>query len=161
LNAISAFAEKLEVIAVLNGVEETLGWVDEPEARRLIEQRKVTLLGTGTKIRKLRYVDIKPGERISFARSELKHTRYSHNHETADNPEKCWTLIRLPKHTQHVFMAVPAGLGGCSEVAKPRKRKPKRAPYQSGTGDSGVGRRRMDRVGSVLAADAPRTPKAA
>jgi hypothetical protein len=159
LNATLAFAEKLQVIAVLNGVEETLGWVDEPEARRLLEQRKVTLLGTGTKVRKLRYIDIKPGERISFARSELKHTRYSHNHETPDNPEKCWTLIRLPKHTQHVFMAVVSQVHGCSIVIEPRKRKRTHAPqsaergYGSGRDDR---RRGMGGVGRVSAVVAPK-----
>jgi hypothetical protein len=31
---------------------------------------------------------------------------YSHNHEAIDNPEKCWTLKRIPACTAKIFDAV-------------------------------------------------------
>jgi hypothetical protein len=161
------FAEKLRVFAVHNGVEETLAWVNEEDARRLIESRKVTLLKTKTKIRSLRVLDMHPGERISFARAELKHTRYSHNQETPQNPKNCWTLVYLPMgkdpaalFVQQIFMAVLMGAGGAKLVEEPkRKRKAVHAR---------LGRTRIRDLGSVpvghkpvAPADTRPTPKAA
>jgi hypothetical protein len=84
LNNILAFPEKLAVVAIHNGVRETLAWVDEEEARRLLKERKVTLAHRRGQARSLIVLDKHPVERISFARAELKHAWYSHNRETPE-----------------------------------------------------------------------------
>jgi hypothetical protein len=136
------------VVAIHNGVPEILGWVYEDEARRLLETRKVTLCHRKGQARRLLCTDIKPGERISFARAELKHTRYSHNRETPHNPQNCWTLIHLPEHVQRVFMAVLISAGGATLIPE-MKRKRTHGPQPALRSDRSGRDDRRPRVGNL------------
>ena len=94
---------KFPLVAELNGRKEVIGWVGEEDARRLIKEGKASL--TGPWRRRALRITVQTGEKIRFASSEIRHTRYSHNHETRENPENVWTLLRLARWTQSVFLA--------------------------------------------------------
>lgn len=92
-------------LPLLDHAGERLAWIDGGRAALLWRQDKVRL---HVRARKVRAVQVQPAtaDRTEYVDSRFRRTRYSHNHETDDNPEGVWTLIRLPKHTRAVFLDV-------------------------------------------------------
>lgn len=101
-------------LAVLDAANEHVCWLDEHAARDLIKRGEVELLWSKRRVRALRLID---GSAASAARLRglaPVGTRYSHKHETPDNPANVWTLRHLPAHTRTIFRAV---VDGCLAAA--------------------------------------------
>jgi hypothetical protein len=97
-------------LAVVDPQGELLFWVEDgDEARTLIKKRQARLIRKNGRVRMLvatdafteEYGSLDGGRGTAFDK-----TRYSHNHETDTNPEKVWTLKRLPRTTRPVFTRV-------------------------------------------------------
>lgn len=81
-------------------------WLEEEDARRLVRQGKVEVLGTkrlGRAVRALPGKALSADERLPAVRSGPARRHYSHNLETADNPAGVWTLVRIPKRERKFF----------------------------------------------------------
>ena len=93
-------------IAVLGRAGEFLFWADEERARDLLKTGEVTLIRSGGRVRVLhassRLVHAVPDGRGTG----LDNTRYSHNHETQQNPPRVWTLKPIRKRDRQAFTAV-------------------------------------------------------
>lgn len=88
---------------------EHLFWASENQAHQLLKKRQVRLVRRRGHTRLLVATADFATEYNALDRGRgtaLDATRYSHNHETGDNPEKVWTLKRLPRSTRPVFTAV-------------------------------------------------------
>jgi hypothetical protein len=70
--------------------------------------------------RQVRAVQGGPPDRAVFfpGRPGIGGRRYSHDHQTADNPEGVWTLIRIPGRDQAIFLRVAADCGGVSRTIR-------------------------------------------
>ena len=81
-------------------------WADETLARDLLRSRKARLFRRGGAIRMLVVAEgIVARLKLEGRGTALDRTRYSHNHETYDNPERCWTLRHLG-NTRAIFLRV-------------------------------------------------------
>lgn len=106
----SSWKTKADVVAlpsklsVVDGDGKHLFWADEEQSRELLRDKKVEALRTKRKIRGLR--TIVPDCVLNGSIAQLRGRKYSHNREAVDNPQGCWTLIRLPNSTREIFTAV-------------------------------------------------------
>ena len=50
-------------------------------------------------------------------------THYSYKHESRENPNNVWTLLKLSDWTQHVFLAVASSCGGVGIVPTTQRKK--------------------------------------
>jgi hypothetical protein len=93
-------------LAVLDHAGAHLFWATEDEARQLVREGEVELLGTKRRIHAVRisgHHPAAPGPRVKPG------TRYSHSRETRVNPANCWTLVEIPKSCRPMFTAVRDG----------------------------------------------------
>jgi hypothetical protein len=98
-------------VALLDADGTHLSWLEDDDARRLVRQGKVEVLGTRNKVRAVRVVrgeTLTADERMVAKRSGPARRHYSHNHETEDNPAGVWTLVRIPESQREFF-----GTPGC------------------------------------------------
>jgi hypothetical protein len=105
-HGLTVVPERLEVIDTTGA---HLMWCDDRTARELLKKRQARLVRRNGHVRVLVANDALQAQYGSLAGGRgtaFDKTRYSHNHETADNPEKVWTLKRLPSCTRKVFTAV-------------------------------------------------------
>jgi hypothetical protein len=99
-------ASRIQVLA-LSG--EHLFWADDEQGRDLLRTGKAQLIRCRGRARILQAVVSlrRDGELRMLGRgTALDRTRYSHNRETEDNPEKVWTLKYLSPSLRPVFMRV-------------------------------------------------------
>jgi hypothetical protein len=86
---------------------EHLMWCDEDLARKFLKARKARMIRKRGRTHLVAIVGAaKFGSLTGGRGTAMDKTRYSHNHETRDNPEKVWTLKRLPSSTREIFRAV-------------------------------------------------------
>ncbi len=90
-------------LPLLDHAGERLAWIDGAKACTLWRDGKVCL---HVRKRIVRAVRIQVLDQAEYCPSQFRTTRYSHDHETAENPEGVWTLIRLPRHIRPVFLDV-------------------------------------------------------
>jgi hypothetical protein len=57
-----------------------------------------------------------PAEEFPGGRDIRSRVRYSHNHETRENPTNVWTLIPLADFMQPIFLAAVTECGGTREA---------------------------------------------
>lgn len=94
---------------MVDGHGQHLFWADDAQARALLKERKARLVRKHGHARILvatdgfarEYGSLEAGRGTAFDK-----TRYSHNHETRENPEKVWTLKRIARVDRPVFTAV-------------------------------------------------------
>jgi hypothetical protein len=78
----------------------------------LIKDGRIQPIGNRRAIHELRWFGTpwKPvtlaQEAAGYKPSEARPTHYSYDWETDDNPQNCWTLLRLPKATRKIFLEV-------------------------------------------------------
>lgn len=84
-------------ISVLDDSDRHMFWASESFARELVREHKVTLIRRGNRTIALRSVAGAREEILELAGrgTALGGTRYSHNHETPENPPKVWTLKKF------------------------------------------------------------------
>jgi hypothetical protein len=94
-------------IALLDVDGKHLSWIAEGDARRLVAQGKVEVLGTRNRVRAVRVVSGEvwtAEERLTRSvRSGPARRHYSHARETADNPAGVWTLVHIPPADREFF----------------------------------------------------------
>ena len=86
----------IERFAVIDEAGDHLFWADEQRAHELLVERKVRLVRRKGRARVLiARCDVAEPLQLSLEGrgSGLDHMRYSHRHETADNPPRVWTLL--------------------------------------------------------------------
>lgn len=96
-----------ERVLLLDEHSRPVRWLTEDEARELVRQEQVVVLGTRRKIHAVRLRPDRPptvDERIAMHRPGPARRRYSHNRETADNPAGVWTLVRIPAWQKPFFL---------------------------------------------------------
>jgi hypothetical protein len=103
-----------EKVPVLDHAGERMFWADAASARRLVLEKKAECLWSKRKVRALRLIGRGHDEFIKSGAARRRGLRYSHNRETADNPQGCWTLIHIPNSCRKVFTAV---LDECKQAA--------------------------------------------
>jgi len=98
------------------GLPRVVQYVDADHAIQMMLDKIAAPLFTKKKIRALKLLaPAAPPETEPASHSDVfKRTKYSHHHETQDNPENVWTLKRLPKTTRPVFLRVLSDVGGVS-----------------------------------------------
>jgi hypothetical protein len=123
-----------EKIEVLDSSGRLIFWADEDQARELLKRGQATLVQRKGKARYLLGSDqlTKYGELTRGRGNAFTQTRYSHNRETEENPERVWTLVRLPRSTRRVFLAV---VEQCAKrkakvVVMPRRKRRRRQKQQ-------------------------------
>jgi hypothetical protein len=107
---------------------ELISWASPAIVHEFLQAGKLKTVGTKRQVRQLLWI----GPPISLARqtpaqieredykpADWKQTKYSHNHETRDNPEKVWTLTSVGRD----FWIYHEALWDClSEELKPAAR---------------------------------------
>lgn len=95
----------------LHAVDGTfLEWIDEDTARKLIKDGTVEILRTKTRVRSLRVRAEKRTALVSITTSkyDLAHRKrpvgQSHRNETNENPPKVWTIDRIPRSIDDLFV---------------------------------------------------------
>lgn len=95
----------------LHGVDGVfLEWIDEDFARKLIKDGTVEILWTKKRIRSLRVRGTPRAALVSITKSkyDLAHRKrpvgQSHRNETNDNPPKVWTIDRIPRRAEDLFV---------------------------------------------------------
>ncbi len=105
----------LEKLSVIDADGEHLFWVSEDQARDMVRKGQVTVIRRKGSVRALRATsafDLAYRNLATGRGTALDKTRYSHNHESEDNPEKVWTLRHLANSAQDVFLQVATDCGG-------------------------------------------------
>lgn len=98
---------KADRLPVKDRSGEVLFYVAPATALDMISRGVVLPVGTKHTIRGLR-VSPKYDDSKVISLAAYVGQRYSHSHETRDNPEGCWTLKRLSRSVRPVFTQVIA-----------------------------------------------------
>lgn len=104
-----------EKLSVIDAAGEHLFWVTEDQARDMVRKGQVTVIRRKGSVRALRATsafDLAYRNIATGRGTALDKTRYSHNRESEDNPEKVWTLRHLANSSQDVFLQVATDCGG-------------------------------------------------
>ncbi len=94
-------------VALLDEQNRHLRWLTEDEARDLVREGQVVVLGTRRKVHAVRLRSDRPpslAETIAMHRPGPARRKYSHNRETRDNPAGVWTLVRIPSWQRRFFV---------------------------------------------------------
>lgn len=94
-------------VALLDVTGTHVEFLDEDDARRLVKQGKVEVLGTknrGRAVRMLPGKTLSADERLPAIRSGPARRKYSHHRETRDNPCGVWTLVHIPDGERDFFL---------------------------------------------------------
>lgn len=94
-------------VALLDEHNRHVRWLTEDEARDLVRESQVVVLGTRRKIHAVRLRSDRPpsvAETIAMHRPGPARRKYSHNRETRDNPAGVWTLVRIPSWQRRFFV---------------------------------------------------------
>jgi len=97
-------------VLLLDQAGEPLCWIPRAHAIELWRDGKVLLHLRRRKVYSVEASPIDPT--VYFPRGHSTPRHYSHDHDTVDNPEGCWTLIRIPSSAQPVFLRVATDCGG-------------------------------------------------
>jgi hypothetical protein len=90
-----------------------IGFFDEEAVLARIKSGRFQAIGNRRAIHEIRNCGEPPWKPVTLAEeaagykpSEARPTHYSYDWETDDNPQNCWTLLRLPKATRKIFLEV-------------------------------------------------------
>ena len=106
-------------IAVVDLEGQIVFWATETDARQLVQKGQATVIRKKGRVRFLRATSAfdQAHRNLCGGRGDGLHLqRYSHNHETPENPEKVWVLRRLAKVHHPVFIASVIDCGGATAI---------------------------------------------
>jgi hypothetical protein len=91
-------------VRIVDHAGETLEWVSQEQAQRMIQEGRVEILGTRKKIRAIR--PFTPDPDIKLRKFRKAGFGTAHQLETYDNPKGVWTLDRILPSKRKLFTTV-------------------------------------------------------